>query len=133
MNIATYIKSNKVIVISALAIAFVFIFADSASAATLADEARKGVNAVGDPDSSKSFGEVIVQVVNFMLYAIGILAVIMVIVGGIRFVLSAGDSNATTGARNTILYAIIGLVIAFVAWGLVNFVSGIFTPPPPTP
>ncbi len=50
------------------------------------------------------------------------IAVIMIIIGGIRYIISNGDQNAVTGAKNTILYAIVGLVIAIFGWAIVNFV-----------
>jgi hypothetical protein len=51
----------------------------------------------------------------------------MLIIGGVRYVVSAGDQNAVTSAKNTILYAIIGIVIAFLAYAAVNFVSNQLT------
>lgn len=62
------------------------------------------------------------QVTNTILYIVGIIAVIMLIIGGIRYVTSGGDSKKVTDAKNTVLYAIIGLVIAFLAFAIVNFV-----------
>ena len=50
------------------------------------------------------------------------MAVIMIIWGGIRYVLSAGNSAALTSAKNTIVYSIIGLIIAILAYAIVNFV-----------
>ena len=66
---------------------------------------------------------IFVTITNIMLFIIGAIAVIMLIVGGIRYVVSAGDQNAVTSAKNTILYAIIGIVVAFLAYAAVNFVS----------
>ena len=62
------------------------------------------------------------QITNTILYIVGILAVIMLIIGGIRYVVSGGDSKKVTDAKNTILYAIIGLIICFLAYAIVNFV-----------
>lgn len=62
------------------------------------------------------------QVTNTVLYIVGIIAVIMLIIGGIKYVISGGDSKKVTDAKNTILYAIIGLVIAFLSYAIVNFV-----------
>ena len=62
------------------------------------------------------------QVTNTILYIVGIIAVIMLIVGGIKYVISGGDAKKVTDAKNTVLYAIIGLVIAFLAFAIVNFV-----------
>jgi hypothetical protein len=47
----------------------------------------------------------------------------MLIIGGVRYVLSNGDQGAVTNAKNTILYAIIGIVVAFLAYAAVNFVT----------
>jgi hypothetical protein len=46
----------------------------------------------------------------------------MLIYGGIRYTISAGDSKAVTDAKNTILYAIIGIIVALLAYAIVNFV-----------
>lgn len=62
------------------------------------------------------------QVTNTILYIVGIIAVVMLIIGGIKYVVSGGDSKKVTDAKNTVLYAIIGLVIAFLAFAIVNFV-----------
>jgi multisubunit Na+/H+ antiporter MnhB subunit len=70
---------------------------------------------------------IFVTITNIMLFIIGAIAVIMLIIGGIRYVVSAGDQNAVTSAKNTILYAIIGIVVAFLAYAAVNFVSSQLT------
>ena len=62
------------------------------------------------------------QVTNTILYIVGIIAVIMLIVGGVKYLISGGDNKKVTDAKNTVLYAIIGLVIAFLAFAIVNFV-----------
>ena len=62
------------------------------------------------------------RVTNTILYIVGIIAVIMLIIGGIKYVISGGDAKKVTDAKNTILYAIIGLVICFLAFAIVNFV-----------
>lgn len=67
-------------------------------------------------------------ITNVLLFIIGAVSVIMLVIGGIRYTVSAGDSSAVTGAKNTILYAIIGLVVAILAYAVVNFVIGAFVP-----
>ena len=76
------------------------------------------------------FGEggVFEIVTNILLFIIGAIAVIMLIVGGIRYVLSSGDQTAVTNAKNTILYAIIGIIVAFLAYAAVKFVTVQLTP-----
>ena len=70
-------------------------------------------------------GGVINHVTSIILYALGIISVIMLIVGGVKYAMSAGDAKAVTDAKNTILYALIGLVIAVLAYSIVNFVLGV--------
>ena len=65
-------------------------------------------------------------VTNTMLFAIGVVAVIMLIVGGFRYVFSGGNSTNVNAAKDTILYAVIGIVVALLAYAIVNFVLGQF-------
>ena len=67
------------------------------------------------------------QFVNIFLFAVGALSVIMLIWGGIRYTTSAGDSNKVQAAKNTVLYAIVGLVVAILAYAIVNMVIGKIT------
>ena len=73
---------------------------------------------------------------NIALYVIGAISVIMLIWGGLRYILSGGDNKKVTDAKNTILYAIIGLIIAVLAFAIVNFVlnaiGSVTTTPPPS-
>lgn len=66
------------------------------------------------------------KVTNVLLFLVGAISVIMLIVGGIRYVVSGGDQGAVTSAKNTILYAIVGIVVAILAYAVVNFVTGSF-------
>lgn len=50
------------------------------------------------------------------------IAALMVVIGGFRYILAHGDSNAVAQARKTVLYAIIGLVVIMVAFSIVTFV-----------
>ena len=89
------------------------------------DQIREGIDATNDdPSSSADLNDVFKTVVNVLLYVIGALSVVMLIFGGIRYTLSAGDSNKVTAAKNTIMYALIGLVVAFLAYAIVNWVLG---------
>lgn len=63
------------------------------------------------------------RVTNILLFLVGAISVIMLIIGGIRYVISGGDQAQVTGAKNTILYAIVGIVVAFLAYAAVNFVT----------
>lgn len=61
---------------------------------------------------------------NILTWAIGVIAVIMVIVGGLQYVLSAGDPGKATRAKDTILYAVIGVVVTIMAYSIVKFIIG---------
>ncbi|MDO8336593.1 MAG: hypothetical protein Q7T74_07535 [Candidatus Saccharibacteria bacterium] len=78
-------------------------------------------------DEGDALASVIVNVTNIILFLVGAVAVIMLIIGGLRYVSSNGDQNAVTGAKNTILYAIIGIIVAFLAYAAVQFVVGSLT------
>lgn len=66
-------------------------------------------------------------ITNTMLFAIGVVAVIMLVVGGFRYVFSGGNSTNTTAAKDTILYAVVGIVVALLAYAIVNFILGQFS------
>ena len=68
-------------------------------------------------------GSIFNTVTNILLFLIGAISVVMLIIGGIRYVVSGGDQGAVTSAKNTILYAIIGIVVAFLAFAAVRFVT----------
>jgi hypothetical protein len=65
-------------------------------------------------------------VVNVLLFILGAIAVIMIIIGGVRYTTSNGDSSAIKGAKDTILYSVVGLVVAILAYAIVNFILGAF-------
>ena len=115
-----YLK--MVLPIIVLAITFtIFVSNNSASALTL-QEGAEAARCDGCPRDLFGDNGVFKQVTNTVLYIVGIIAVIMLIIGGIRYVTSGGDAKKVTDAKNTVLYAIIGLIISFLAFAIVNFV-----------
>lgn len=94
---------------------------------TAAECAGDGAETAGGKNET-SPSEIIKTIVNTLLFILGAVAVIMIILGGIRYAISQGDSNAITAAKNTILYAVIGLVVALLAYAIVNFVIDQFVP-----
>ena len=76
----------------------------------------------GSSGSGQGVQDTIVSVIKFLSLVGGALAVIMLIVGGLRYVISAGNQETTKAAKNTIVYALIGLVIIAVAQIIVQFV-----------
>ena len=67
-------------------------------------------------------GGIFTTVMNVILFIVGSIAVLMLIYGGVRYTISGGDEKAVTSAKNTILYAIVGIVVALLAYAIVNFV-----------
>ena len=59
---------------------------------------------------------------NWILAIVGVIAVFMIIFGGIQYTISSGDSGKVKKAKDTILYGLVGLVIALLAAAIVNFV-----------
>ena len=86
-----------------------------------------GANCASSNDQKTNIGVVIKDVTNVLLFIIGAVAVIMIILGGIRYTTSNGDSNQVTAAKNTILYGVIGVVVALLAFAIVNFVVAAFS------
>ncbi len=86
-----------------------------------------GTNATGfsSEDCNQDAGKlpaILTTIINIFSWIVGIVSVIMIIYGGFRYIISGGDSNGVTAAKNTILYAIIGLVIVALAQVIVQFV-----------
>ncbi|MNH58404.1 hypothetical protein D3C73_102000 [compost metagenome] len=76
----------------------------------------------GQPVTLFGAGGIFTTIVNILLFIIGALSVIMLIIGGIRYTVSGGNQSAITAAKNTIMYAIVGIIIAVLAYAIVNFV-----------
>ena len=74
------------------------------------------------PAGSPTVDSAIQTAINLFSILVGVAAVIMIIIGGLKYITSGGDSNSTAGAKNTILYAIIGLVIVALSQVIVRFV-----------
>jgi len=71
--------------------------------------------------------DIVKQLINFFLFTLGVVAVIMIIHSGMKYVTSRGDAEQVKSAKNTLLYAVIGLIVAMLAFTIVNFVIGIFS------
>lgn len=94
-----------------------------ALAQTNTDDVCEGVKLTGGGcEDDGSISKVIQTIINILSIITGVVAVIMIIIGGLRYVTSAGDSNNLSSAKNTILYAIIGLVVVAMAQVIVRFV-----------
>jgi len=121
----------------------VAIFAPRAMAQTVTQQIQNGlcagsnlqVNSTTPPanscdfvsSGSQQFSSILSHVINVLSFLVGAVAVIMIIIGGFRYVTSGGNDTSITSAKNTILYAIIGLVIVALSQILVHFVLNSIT------
>jgi small-conductance mechanosensitive channel len=83
-------------------------------------------NPGGNPTTLTGQGGMVTTIINIMLFIVGILCVIMIIFGGIRYATSSGDQTRVTNAKNTLVYSVVGLVVAILAYAIVNWVVGNF-------
>ena len=90
------------------------------------DDICEGVGAAGGgtgcQGSGPSVEDIVKTVVIILSWIVGVAAVVMIIIGGLRYVTSGGDSNSVNSAKNTVLYAVIGLAVAALAQVIVKFV-----------
>lgn len=114
--------------LSALAFSVIGTTVYSASAfADAADSIIDGVDKTeGGSSSNTSLAEGIDTVTEILLFTIGVVAVIAIIIGGIRYATANGDQGHVTQAKNTIMYAVIGLIVALIAYAITEFVINAF-------
>jgi len=118
-------KVKMLLAVSAILMGTVFLAPATLAADTPASQVIQGVNDVGGKNGG-GLGPQLTIVVNILLFILGAIAVIMIVVGGIRYTTSNGDSGQTKSAKDTILYAVVGLVVAMLAYAIVNFVVKAF-------
>ena len=79
------------------------------------------------PKDGENLPDIVKNVINLILVVLGMVAVIMIVIGGIRYTTSNGDSSSVKAAKDTILYAVVGLIVAILSYAIVNFVLGRFS------
>lgn len=77
----------------------------------------------GIPGGNSDLGSVVGKVMRAVFGIMGSIAVVVVIFGGLQYVLSGGDPKRTARAKETILYAVIGIVISLSAYAVVSYVA----------
>lgn len=81
------------------------------------------LNNAGGMFEQKDLMSTLTVIINVVVGVVGFIAVVMIVMGGISFATSQGDTSKVAKARNTILYGVVGLVVAILAFAIVNFVS----------
>ena len=121
---------TKILTAGILMIGLLGVFTPAVSAANGIDICSNG-NENSVYCKNKNTGEtqvngIIKTIVEVLLTAVGVISIIMIVIGGIMFALSSGDAQKAAKARNTVLYAVVGLAVSLFASAIVNFVFNRF-------
>ena len=113
--------------VPAIGVSVLGVVAQAAAIGTISDGAS---SARGAQQPLNLFGNsgVFSQISSVLLFIVGAIAVIMIVIGGLRYVVSGGDASQVQAAKNTILYSLVGIIIAILAYAAVNFVINSFVP-----
>ena len=108
------------------ALVLVLIPATALAATATQNQINQGINDAAGSNQTASpettLNSTVTHVVSVLTVVVGVIAVIMIIIAGLRYTDSAGNPEAAKEAKNTILYAVIGLVIVAMAQIIVHFV-----------
>ena len=116
------IMTGLTLILSATMLVFVGVPVQAESCGSAKQCITDGMTASGTSTTPNSFSSVLTTVTNILLFLMGAISVIMIIVGGIRYATSQGDQTQMQSAKNTILYAVIGVVVSIAAYAIVSFV-----------
>lgn len=126
MKTKSGLRAIRVMSVGILSSVVTLVAAPTTFALTLSDVFSGPYRGEGQPVSLFDGPSAIIpRAINLMLFIVGVLAIFMMIYGGIRYVLSGGDGNKVKDAKNTILYAIVGLVVAILGYAVVNWVVSV--------
>ena len=123
---------TKILTAGMLMVGLLGVFTPAVSAANginICSGENGGDNSVYCQNKDKGEGQVngiIKTIVEVLLTAVGAISIIMIVIGGIMFALSSGDAQKAAKARNTVLYAVVGLAVSLFASAIVNFVFNRF-------
>jgi|SRR3989344_3363110 len=129
------LKIKKILVSAITLLSIAFVFASSPVAAvdckssslTTKQAIQCGTDSAAGStqppsEAQDSLNNTITKIINILSVIVGVIAVIMLIFGGFRYVTSSGDATRVASAKNTLLYALIGLIIAALAQVIARFV-----------
>ena len=123
MILSALIVACSVFGVSAISVASL---STNVSAQAANSVVKKGIKTATTADmENKSIageGGLISILINFLLWTVGILSVVMIIFSGFRYITSAGDASKTKSAQSTLTYSVVGLIVAILAYAIVNMV-----------
>lgn len=94
----------------------------SSGAKSATDNALGGLDAVNGGQATTDLEGSIGSILSVVYTVIGIVAVVMIILGGVNYAMSQGDPGKVKKGKDTIMYGIIGLIIVLLAFAITNFV-----------
>lgn len=121
-------KLLMVLIVYTLSLVIAYPTVSSVSAATAKDGVCTGIGNISggsgcnNPPGQKTIDGVIQVAVNILSAVVGVASVIMIIISGFKYITAGGDSNSIASAKNTIIYALVGLTIAALAQVIARFV-----------
>ena len=126
------ILKNKIILFLVVILSSLYLMTPLMASASIKEDVCAGVGISSgsgcvDPAGSPTVDNVIERGLNIFTAIVGIIAVVMIIIGGVKYMTSQGDSGKTAEAKNTVMYAGIGLVIVALSQIIVRFVLRRFT------
>lgn len=126
-NVLLVIATVASALVPTMALSSATVFADVSTTPDIANNTCAGLNL--DPTGANTscttntdLTSILGTIINYFSIFVGVIAVLMIIVGGLRYITSGGDANKISGAKNTIMYALIGLVVVALSQVLVHFV-----------
>lgn len=116
----------SIVALGTVTIALTGVPVEAASCGSAKQCIDQGLTASGASGTPGDLSTILTTVTNILLFLMGAVSVIMIIIGGFRYVTSQGDQTQMQSAKNTILYAVIGVVVSIAAYAIVSFVVSQF-------
>ena len=129
LYVVSYTKKLVLIAAAILAIGLMTLDSPFAClASSVKDQAKSawndsGGSTAGTKDLAK---DVATPIINNLFFFAGVLAVGMLVYSGLRYITAHGDKTQIESAKNTMIYAIVGLVVVMLSYAVVNFITGVF-------
>lgn len=105
----------------------------SSGAACEAIKLGGGTCSEGESEAKGVLSGLMGDIVSILLWAVGVAAIIVLLLGAYRYTTSGGDANKLKGAKDTIIYALIGIAVAVLAQVIINIALSVDKEPPEPP
>jgi len=103
-----------------------FVSVEPASAINVFDQCGSNPDAAVCQSTGDDVTNMTQTIISILLFVLGMVSVVIIVIGGIRYATSNGNATQIKEAKDTVLYAVIGLIVAILAYAIVNFVLSWF-------